>query len=410
MIQKKKRVAPLLAAAALFGGFAPACMADAAEDSAGIAQELALEPPQFDLGDINVKLGGFAGAAFFNAHQSAGPAYGSYDFARTSGEARANIRAQRIFDNGLILGAGGDFLLYHDSLSGDQYGNDFVEKAFLFAQTGFGRVEIGEADGAGYTLGLTGPVTNPEVTLENRNISLFHDPVAGEDFARIFEAVAAVQSTSNFAKINYLTPRLFGIQIGASFTPETLRAPLPFTGNPSNLSDRQHDIWEIAASYTGYVSNVALGLSAAYAHGSLKNESAGADADGLYDWSLGAQAATMLSDVRLSFGGGYRESNAYLLETDTVLAHGGTHTGHISATAEWKRWIAGVEYSLSEISGPVDFDIRGYQVSAGYRLNDNLQLTAGWQWYDYRRNFGTFYNGGPGIDMNAGFLALSYEL
>ena len=58
----------------------------------------------------------------------------------------------------------------------------------------------------------------------------------------------------------------------------------------------------------------------------------------------------------------------------------------------------------------MDYDIRGYQISGGYKLNDNLKIIAGWQWYDYRRNLGTFYNGLPGIDMNAGFLAVSYEL
>ena len=388
---------------------APLMASRAAEESQDLGERLALDPPEFDIGDVNVKLGGFAGGVLFNAHQSAGPAFpGGYDITRTSGEARANVRAQRIFDNGLILGAGGNFLLYHDSLSGDQYGNDFVEKAFIFVQTGFGRVDIGEQDGVGYTLGLAGPVTNEEVTLENRNVSLFHDPVAGENFARFFESVSSVQSTSNFTKISYLTPRLFGIQIGASFTPETVRSPLPFTGNPVNDPDQQQNIWEVAASYTGYVSDVALGLSAGFAHGSLKNGTPGAD--GLYDWALGVQAAYMISDVKLSVGGAYRDSNAYLLGIDSALAHGGTHASHVSATAEWNKWIAGVEYSLAEASGPVDYDIRGYQISAGYRLNDNLQLTAGWQWYDYRRNLGTFYNGLPTIDMNAGFLTLTYEL
>ena len=92
------------------------------------------------------------------------------------------------------------------------------------------------------------------------------------------------------------------------------------------------------------------------------------------------------------------------------MAHGGTHTAHVSATAEWSKWIAGLEYSRSEITGPVNFDIDGYQLSAGYRLNDNLQITAGWQWYDYRRDLGTFYNGLNRIDMNAGFLVVTYEL
>jgi hypothetical protein len=403
-----KRLDALLLVTTMFGVLA-SLPSHAAEDSGDAGQALALEPPEFDLGDVTVKLGGFAGGAFFRADQAAKPGDpGSYDIARSSAEARGNIRAQRIFDNGLIVGAGGDFLLYHDRLSGDPYGNDFVEKAFLFVQTGFGRVDFGEQDGVGFTLGLVGPATNQEVTLENRNISLFHDPIAGENFARFFESVAAVQSTSNFAKIDYLTPRLFGIQIGASFTPQTVRAPLPFTGNPSNGPDPQQNIWEVAASYTGYVSNFALGLSAGFAQGSLRDRTPGSDS--LYDWALGAQLAYRLSDVKLSVGGAYRDSNAYLLSVDSVLAQGGTHTTHLSATAEWNKWIAGIEYSLAEVRGPVDYDISGYQISGGYRLNDNLQITAGWQWYDYRRNLGTFYNGLAGIDMNAGFLAIGYEL
>ncbi|HXJ03038.1 MAG TPA: porin [Micropepsaceae bacterium] len=404
---KNLRVIFLAVAAA--GALFPAFDTRAAEDSGDIRQALALDPPEFDIGDITVKLGGFAGGVLFDAHQSGGPGFpGGYDIARTGGEGRAHILAQHIFDNGLILGAGGNFLLFHDSLSGDQYGNDFVEKAFVFAQTGFGRVEIGEQDGAGFTLGMTGPTTNDEVTLENRKISLFRDPITGENFARVFELVATVQSTENFAKINYMTPRLFGIQIGASFTPETVRTPLPFTGNPVSDADQQHNIWEVAASYTGYVSNFALGLSAGYAQGSLKNGTPGAD--NLYDWALGAQLAYMLSDVKLSVGAAYRESNTYLLQIDSALAHGGTHATHLSATAEWNRWIAGVEYSLAEVTGPTDYDIHGYQISAGYKVNDNLQITGGWQWYDYRRNLGTFYNGLPRIEMNAGFLAFTYEL
>jgi hypothetical protein len=70
-----------------------------------------------------------------------GPAYPAYNHKESSAEARVNLRAQRIFDTGLILGVGTDFLLYHDKFSGDQYDNDFVEKIFFFVQTGFGRVE-----------------------------------------------------------------------------------------------------------------------------------------------------------------------------------------------------------------------------------------------------------------------------
>jgi hypothetical protein len=350
-----------------------------------------------------------AGGSLFTASQQGGPAFpGGYDVTRTTGQARLYVNAQRTFDNGMVLGARSDFLLYHDELSGDNYDQDTIERLYVFAQTGFGRVEIGEQDGAAYNLGLTGPVADDLVSLENRDISLFRNPSTGRDFAQFFEPVTAVQSTSNYSKINYVSPRLFGIQIGASFTPQTVRTPLPWTGNPRNDFDQQQNIWEVAASYTGYFSDVALGLSAGYARGSLKNStSAGAD---LYDWALGAQLAYTISDVKLSLGSSYRDTNAYLLDVRQVLDGSKVHGVHLSATAERGSWILGAEYSNSDISGPVDYEVTGYEAVIGYRLNENLTLTGGWQWYNYGRNSGTFYNGRPAIDMNAGFLAFSYEL
>ncbi len=349
----------------------------------------------------------FLGAATFAAASGPG-SLGGYDKTSASSLVQANIQAQRIFDNGMVLGARSDFLLHHDAQSGDNYDSDTVEKIYLFAQTGFGRVEIGQQDGAAYTLGLVGPITNEQVTLENRNISLFRDPATGVDFGKLFQSITNVQSTSNFAKINYVSPRLLGIQIGASFTPKPVRTPLPFTGDLPNDPNQQQNIWEVAASYTGYFSSLAVGLSAGIAQGSVRNSNAAGD--DLSDWALGAQLAYPVGTVKLSLGGAYRDSNAYLLDLSQVLAHARTHASHLSATAEWGSWIAGGEYSFANAKGPADYDITGYQLSAGYKFNDNLQLTGGWQWYDYSRNAGVFYNGSPTISMNAGFLLLSYEL
>ena len=44
-----------------------------------------------------------------------------------------------------------------------------------------------------------------------------------------------------------------------------------------------------------------------------------AGADDLYDWALGAQMAYTLSDVKLSLGAGYRESNAYAFDPAQAL-------------------------------------------------------------------------------------------
>jgi len=383
--------------------------ARAAESGQSLGDRLALDPLQWELGNYEIRLGGTAAGALFTSSASTGPAIpGGEDSSGVTAALQGNIRVQRTLDTGMVLGARGDFLLYHDDLSGDNYDNDTVQRAYFFVQTGFGRLDIGQQDGAGYALGLVGPIVDENISLEARNVTLFRQPAMRKDFAGIFPQVTSVQSSSNFAKINYVSPRLFGIQVGASFTPNTVRSPLPWTGNPSDDPDQQHALWEIATSYTGYFSNVALGLSAAYAHGRLKNRTPGFE--NLQDWALGAQLAYTVSDIKLSLGGAYRGTNAYLLDVTQARSNGSSHLVHISAMAEKGSWLLGGEYSNADVSGPVDFEMTSYQVAAGYRVNANLQLSFGWQWHYYRRDAGTFFNGSPMLDLNTGFLTLSYAL
>jgi hypothetical protein len=366
------------------------------------------EPLAWNFGDIDLTLGGLAGGALSWSSQGGPADPAGSGRTNASGELRSWVRVQRSFDNGMILGVRTDLLLLHDRLSGDIYDNDTVERFYAFWQMGFGRFELGEQDGAAYTLALTGPEIDPLVSLEARHISLFRNPATGRDFGQFFKQVTAVQSSSNDAKINYLTPRLFGIQFGASFTPETVRSPLPWTGNPQNSANAQHDIWEIGASYTGYVSDVALGLTGGYAQGTQRQAVAGG-AD-LYDWSTGAELATTIEDVKLTLGGAWRETNAWLLDVNEVAQ--GTHTSgeHFSALAEWERWRLGVETSSAHAAGAVDYAITGYQTTLGFQLTPAIELTGGWQWYHYARNTGLFYNGLPTIRMNAGYFGLSYIL
>jgi len=404
MINRRKRRA-LAVAGSVFG----LALMPASGSAQEWADALALDPPQWQFGNTEIRLGGFAGGALFTAAQDEGPDFpGGYENNGASALATSNVRVQRTFDNGLVLGARADFLLYRDRLSGDNYDNDTVQRLYLFVQTGFGRVEIGQQDGAAYTLGLTGPLVDQQVTLENRNISLFRDPTTGDDFGKFFRQTTTVQSTSNYAKINYVSPRLFGIQLGASFTPQTVRTPLPFTGNPDDGPNKQNAIWELAGSYTGYFSGVAVGVTGGLAHGRLKNRTEGHD--DLLDWAVGTQIAYSVDDTKISFGGAYRGSNTYLLDIDQAPRDSRSRLVQLSATLEKPMWLAGVEFSNADIEGPVDFTVTGFQVSAGYKVNANMQLTIGWQHYDYSRNAGAFYNGLPDIGMNAGFLSLGYTL
>lgn len=391
----------------LWLGIALAVAADGARAADEGSAILPAEPVDLMVDDIDLSLGGFAGGALAYSWQAPGPSDpGGYDRSVASGELRSWLRAQRTLDNGIVFGLRTDLLLLHDHQSGDIYGNDALERLFGFAQTGFGRFEIGEVDGAAYSMALTGPDIDPQVSLEQRSISLFRDPGTGRDFGRFFKQVTAVQSSSNYAKINFLSPRLLGVQIGASFTPETVRTPLPWTGNPQ--MNAQHDIWEVAVSYTDYISDVAVGLSAGYAQGSERQPTAAGN--NLYDLSAGAEFAYNIDDTKLTVGGAWRQTNAWLLNVYDVQQGTATEGDHFSATAERGPWRLGAETSNAHATGPVDYDITGYQVTAGYLFTSAIELTGGWQWYHYARSSETFYNGLANIRMNAAYLGLSYRL
>src|SRR5882757_231146 len=92
---------------------ASSARADAAEGSSSLADTLALDPPSWEFDNTTIRLGGVAAGALFGAHQSAGPSRASgYDNSGSTSEAQANIQAQHIFDNGMVLGARSDFLLF----------------------------------------------------------------------------------------------------------------------------------------------------------------------------------------------------------------------------------------------------------------------------------------------------------
>jgi hypothetical protein len=375
----------------------------------GWADAIAVEPPSWMLGNSELRLTGFAYGAGFTSSMST-PAGDDTDSGVT-GQARANLRLQRITDSGLIYGAEAGALLLRDELSGDNYGNRTVEKLFLYTQTGLGRIEIGQQDGVGYTLGFTGPVVDDHISLENPDSTFFRDPATGHPFNNFSQDVTKSFSSSNAAKVNYLTPRLFGAQIGASFTPQLVKAPLPGLGNAPNGPDVQGSLWEVAGSYTTRLSDIAVGLSAGFTRGALRNPTP-AHGD-LYDLALGLQFAADISDVRLSWGGAYRVSNGYGFSPMSAFDDAQTRRLQLSAMAELGPWRAGGEFADGEMDAPAGtpkLNMQAYQFAAGYRPNDNLHLSAGWQWYDYDRNLGLFGNGARSIDMNAGFVTLGYSL
>ncbi len=108
-----------------------------------------------------------------------------------------------------------------------------MQKVYGTVQTRLGRIELGQTDGAAYTLATTGPVVEGDISIDNTNATFFRDPTTGGAFINVFQLNSAVESSLNYAKVSYYSPRLFGLQLGASFTPSEGKDVIPFlSGGP----------------------------------------------------------------------------------------------------------------------------------------------------------------------------------
>jgi outer membrane protein OmpU len=362
-----------------------------------------IKPAGLDLGaGWTVRLGGTANLTAYTAQQN-----GLSDRQGVTASIFLHPRIEKLFANGWRVGLRSSLNAYHDALSGDNYGNDFVEKLYLFLAAPWGRVELGQQDGAAYKMSITGPLVDEEAALDDPDITFFRDPVTGKALIDTYEVRSGVFATSNAAKISYYTPRLFGVRIGVSYTPHLVKEVLPFVATRPHLANRQDNIVETAINYTGYFGNTAIGAYAGLAAGHNTNATPGHD--DLLDWGIGAELDYDFAGTVLAVGGAWHQTNGYGFEADDVVSHGTSRAVHASTTLSHGDWKVGFEYLKGVNDAAIALPKRalsGYQVNAGYEINANLELTAGWQHQRLTQSSGSFYNGARALDLDAGYLHL----
>jgi hypothetical protein len=369
-----------------------------------------VSPYETTIGDsLQLKVKGTADGSAYAADQ---PDFPGLDESGVTGAASLGVTLERDYDSGLTLALKSVFEVYHDRLSGDNYGSDFVQKVYGQVQTGLGRIEIGNTDGAAYALAVTGPVVSSFTSIDNPNATFFKDPATGQAFVNAFALNSATEASLNYAKVSYYTPRLFGVQLAASFTPSEGKDVLPFVNKGPHVADRQTSIWEVAASYTGYFGPWSVGVSGGWSvgHDDLKTPGH----EGLTDWSLGAEIDYAINDDwKLALGGAWRHSNAYTFAINDVLADGETTSKHLSGTVTYGSWILGGEWGEGAADGTAlapTLGLHGASATLGYVVNSNLQVNLGWERFNYHRDLGLFYNGARRIRMDAGFLNLEFKV
>jgi hypothetical protein len=367
------------------------------------ADNLTLQPFQRDIGDAQISLGGTASGAVFDSDLKRQPA--------ASGSAKLMPRLHRDYDSGLSLGLDAT-LAVSDPLSRGRYGGDFFEKVYGEARTGLGRVEIGQTDGAGYTMAVGGPKVDAQVSLDDPQTTFFRNPLTHGAVTDMFALRTEVGASSNYAKFAYVSPALFGAQLALSFTPSQGKEVLPFLRAGPQVPGRQADMWEAGLRYSDDFGPVSLTGYGGIAEGRAEHKLG--SQEGVSDLGFGLRADYVVNDdLSLSLGGSYRQSNAYAFDIARSYDGATTRALHASASATYDQWVAGVEYGnaiAGSAAGAPRLGLNGYQASVGYVLNTNWQITGGWQRLDYGRGSGLFFNGAPRLDMDAGFLHLNLHV
>jgi len=391
-----------------------ACAAWALAGQPASADDLTANLTDWNVSPVNFTLAGFIGAigadasgALYGAHQS-----GGIDRDGATGSLLIEPSLETVLDNAWELGFRSTILAYHDHLSGDNYGNDFFEKAYGFLQTAYGRIEIGQQDGAAYKLVLNGPTVDDPVAINDANVTFFKDPTTGRALNGIFNLRSGVFDSANDAKISYYIPHFFDIQIGISYTPNAAKGGLPWIDQGHAVADRPDNILEAGANYAGY-----FGQAIIRAYGGIAiahNAAVTPGQDDLRDVGLGAEVDYSLDGgAKLSVGGGWRRSNAYTFNPDQPFTNGQTRDWRLDATYTTGPWILGVEHDDGAADGHVGLPSlkeNGDEASLGYVVNSNLQLTLGWERLHFERGSGAFYDGEPEVAGDAAFLHAGFHV
>src|SRR3954469_14690705 len=218
-----------------------------------------------------VSLGGYT--EFFGAY------YDDDATARTSREFELEteivVRADGKADNGLLYGAKVELQNSTPDVNSTGIGTD---EASVYIGGSWGRVELGDFDGAADTLAIYAPLVGVESidgdyadflnvtgTCTRAGLNLGRQPWGGPT-----GAVKAPDS-GDASKVMYLTPRVAGFQAGFSYTPEngSEAQDVVLVKNQANYSD----FLEFGINYTGDFSGVTAAASATGTSGNGRNAS-----------------------------------------------------------------------------------------------------------------------------------------
>ena len=317
-------------------------------------------------------------------------------------------QARYLTEGGWELGARGELRLQSGRRSNSTSGAAdalVMEKLYLSAESGLGRVEIGAQDGAADLLHAAAPSITKSMRIDDPLMVPVVDSSGGAYRPGGLMLRTDPYASDQSAKIVYRSPRLFGLQIGVSYTPEYSANLERFVKGAGDDPDQQSNIWEAGINYDSTLDQVRLKASLVYLTG--ENERA-SDVTVTPDspWRSGDLSewagALNVTYKGLSLGGAYRHSNArggFVDHAPVVLTGGASDTQIWSVGALYRveDWSFGMNYVRGEtklaladpLGGRLETqDGEAWQIAGAYQIEEKIQIAAGFQRYDFSASAG----------------------
>lgn len=271
----------------------------------------------------------------------------------------------------------------------------WFNEGYFYLVSAFGKGMIGKVRGAASLQNLGTPHILGSNRADIARTYLVEDPATpGHVFMPNGLSLRTdLHASGTSPKLVYVTPRLIGLQLALSYTPEAEDNYDGILTVASGAPAKQQDIWEIGASYYVTLSELDLGIYAGYIAGSrdtVPPPFAAFQTD-LEEWGGGAA----LKFEGFTLGANYRNTNiagggglgaSFKQPVGIVLKDRRTELWSVGASYETGPWKFGIEYVEGDeellIAGQRQ-EGSGLQLAVSYTILDGLSVSAGYQNWDY---------------------------
>jgi len=303
---------------------------------------------------VSLSLTGRVNVEFQSVSQDDEADFGSRGYNLQTDDAGFDLKAEGTSDNGLVYGAK---IEIDSDASGGAVG---IDELMLYFSGGWGRLEMGSEDGADQVMAHGGfSVLSGDGG---------HD--GGYKDAFDVNAVTAdidVDNTGDANKITYYTPRVGGIQLGISYTPDS-DSNFATSLDTANAASGFENFIGVGVNFVSSFDDVGIRLAGIVANGDSQTIGTN-DIDG---YSIGGQ---------VDFG-----------DISVASSYGDNGDSAEAGTIESKKWFdLGIRYTMGDytysigylnagsdtgVVGEDDDSLKVYSIGAGYALAPGLALRA----------------------------------